>query len=129
MKIGESATISKAFERNDVDIFASIANDTNPLHLDEEYALKTRFKKPIVHGLFVGSLIAATIANKLPGHGSVYLSQTMEFKLPVFIGDTIKAVVTIKDIKKEKIFYLDTVCFNQDNEIVIQGEAVVLKQL
>jgi acyl dehydratase len=129
MKIGEFAITKKTFNKSDVFTFASISLDNNPLHLNEEYARKTPFKKPIVHGFLVGSLISATIANKLPGIGSIYLSQSMDFKLPVFIGDTVRAVVTITNIKKEKIFYFDTKCYNQNDELVIQGEAVILKHL
>lgn len=128
IKIGTSASIKKIFTQEEVRIFSEISLDSNPIHLDAEYASRTKFGKPIVQGFFVGSLISAVIANKLPGEGSIYINQTMNFELPVFIGDEITATIKIEHIKNNKVYYLDTKCYNQNGEIVINGTATILKK-
>jgi len=125
-KIGQSAMLSKIFTSADVIEFSKLSLDTNPIHLDIEHARNTIFKKPIVHGYLSGSLISAVIANHLPGPGSIYLNQVMNFKSPVYHGEEISAVVTIRDIKHEKsIIYLDTNCYNKNQDLVIEGTAVI----
>lgn len=127
MKPGDSAEITKTIEQSDVDAFADLTGDHNPVHVDEEFAKTTRFGRRIVHGMLTASLISSVLANKLPGEGSVYLGQTLEFKAPVFPGDEITARVTVKEIREDKpIVKLETLCINQHNELVIRGEATVL---
>ena len=127
MKLGDSAEITKKIEQADVDAFADLTGDHNPVHVDEEFAKTTRFGKPIAHGMLTASLISAVLANKLPGEGSVYLGQTLQFVAPVFPGDEITARVTVKEIREDKpIVKLETVCMNQRGEVVIRGEATVL---
>ena len=127
MKPGDSAEITKTIEQADVDAFADLTGDHNPVHVDEEFAKTTRFGRRIAHGMLTASLISSVLANKLPGEGSVYLRQTLEFKAPVFPGDTITARVTVKEIREDKpIVKLETLCINQRDEIVIRGEATVL---
>ena len=126
-KVGDSAEITKTIEQADVDAFAGVTGDHNPVHVDEEFAKTTRFGKRIAHGMLTASLISAVLANKLPGEGSVYLGQTLQFVAPVFPGDEITARVTVKGIREGKpIMKLETVCLNQRGEIVIRGEATVL---
>lgn len=126
-KVGDSAEITKTIEQADVDAFARVTGDHNPVHVDEEFAKTTRFGKRIAHGMLTASLISAVLANKLPGEGSVYLGQTLHFVAPVFPGDKITARVTVKDIREDKpIVKLETVCVNQRDEVVIRGEATVL---
>jgi acyl dehydratase len=126
-KVGDSAEITKTIEQADVDAFAQVTGDHNPVHVDEEFAKTTRFGKRIVHGMLTASLISAVLANKLPGEGSVYLGQTLQFVVPVFAGDEITARVTVKEIREDKpIVKLETVCVNQRDEVVIRGEATVL---
>ena len=126
-KVGDSAEITKTIEQADVDAFAHVTGDHNPVHVDEEFAKTTRFGKRIVHGMLTASLISAVLANKLPGEGSVYLGQTLQFVVPVFAGDEITACVTVKEIREDKpIVKLETVCVNQRDEVVIRGEATVL---
>ena len=126
-KVGDSAEITKRIEQADVDAFARVTGDHNPVHVDEEFAKTTRFGKRIVHGMLTASLISAVLANKLPGEGSVYLGQTLQFVVPVFAGDEITARVTVKEIREDKpIVKLETVCVNQRDEVVIRGEATVL---
>jgi acyl dehydratase len=127
MKPGDSAEIIKTIEQADVDAFADLTGDHNPVHVDEEFAKTTRFGRRIAHGMLTASLISSVLANKLPGEGSVYLGQTLKFVAPVFPGDTITARVTVKEIREDKpIARLETVCRNQRDEIVIRGEATVL---
>ena len=127
IKIGDSASISKIFSDADVRSFAEISSDKNPIHLDDAYAAKTRFEKRLVHGMLTAGLISAVLGTELPGEGSIYLSQSINFRAPVFIGDTISAKVTVLKIREEKsIITLETICKNQDDVIVIEGEAVLL---
>ena len=127
--VGDSAEITKKLEQSDVDAFARVTGDHNPVHVDEEFAKTTRFGKRIAHGMLTASLISAVLANKLPGAGSVYLGQTLQFVAPVFPGDEITARVTVKEIREDKpIVKLETICVNQRDELVIRGEATVLKR-
>ena len=89
--VGDSAEITKTIEQSDVDAFADVTGDRNPIHVDEEFAKTTRFGKRIAHGMLTASLISSVLANKLPGEGSVYLGQTLQFVAPVFPGDEITA--------------------------------------
>jgi 3-hydroxybutyryl-CoA dehydratase len=107
--------------------FADLTGDTNPVHLDDEYAAGTRFGRRIAHGMIAAGLISATLANDLPGPGTVYLSQTLQFKAPVYPGDTITTTIEVKKIRPDKpIATLSTVCNNQEGTVVLEGEAVVL---
>ena len=125
--IGDSAEITKTIEQADIDAFAGVTGDHNPVHVDEEFAKTTRFGRRIAHGMLTASLISSVLANKLPGEGSVYLGQTLQFLAPVFPGDEITARVTVKEIREGKpILKLETICINQREEIVIRGEATVL---
>jgi acyl dehydratase len=127
MKPGDSAEITRTIEQTDIQVFADLTGDHNPVHVDEEFAKTTRFGRRIAHGMLTASLISSVLANKLPGEGSIYLGQTLTFVAPVFPGDTITARVTIKDIREGKgIVKLDTVCMNQRAELVLRGEATVL---
>ena len=129
MKVGDSAEITKTIEQSDIDAFARVTGDHNPVHVDEEFAKTTRFGRRIAHGMLTASLISAVLANHLPGEGSVYLGQTLKFVAPVFPGDEITARVTIREIREDKpILKLKTVCVNQRDELVIRGEATVLKR-
>lgn len=125
--VGDSAEITKTIEQADIDAFAAVTGDHNPVHVDEEFAKTTRFGRRIAHGMLTASLISSVLANKLPGEGSVYLGQTLQFVAPVFPGDEVTARVTVKEIRENKpILKLETICVNQRNEIVIRGEATVL---
>lgn len=125
IKIGDKASISKVILEEDVLQFAQISGDKNPLHIDENYAKNSLFKGKIVHGLLVASYISAVIANKLPGEGSIYLSQSLNFLKPVRIGDKVTAEVEILNIKNN-IVTLRTTCFKNKDIEVISGEAVIM---
>jgi 3-hydroxybutyryl-CoA dehydratase len=125
--VGDSAEITKTIEQADIDAFANVTGDHNPVHVDEEFAKTTRFGRRIAHGMLTASLISAVLANKVPGEGSVYLGQTLQFVAPVFPGDEITARVTVREIREDKpIVKLETVCVNQRDEVVIRGEATVM---
>ncbi len=125
--VGDSAETTRTIEQTDIQAFADVTGDHNPIHVDELFAKTTRFGRCIAHGMLTASLISSVLANKLPGEGSVYLGQTLQFVAPVFPGDEVTARVTVKDIREHKsIVKLETICVNQRNEIVIRGEATIL---
>lgn len=127
LNAGDSAEITKTIEEADIVAFAEVTGDHNPVHLDESFAQKTRFGRRIAHGMLTASLISAVLANKLPGQGSVYLGQTLQFVAPVFPGDEVTARVTVTTVRDDKpIVKLETICVNQRGETVIRGEATVL---
>jgi 3-hydroxybutyryl-CoA dehydratase len=127
LSVGDSAEMSKTVSEEDVRAVAELTGDHNPVHLDEEYAAGTRFGRRIAHGMLGASLISAVLANELPGRGTVYLSQTLRFTAPVFLGDTVTARVVVKQVREDKpIVTLETVCTNERGERVVEGEAVVL---
>ncbi|HEX8140463.1 MAG TPA: MaoC family dehydratase [Pyrinomonadaceae bacterium] len=129
LQVGETAWLSRTITDADVRAFAALTGDENPVHLDEEYAKTTRFGRPVAHGMLGASLISAVLGNQLPGQGSVYLSQTLQFVAPVFPGDTVTARVTVTRVREDKpIVTLETTCSNQRGEPLIKGEAVVLVQ-
>jgi len=126
-RIGERASLAKTVSDEDVHSLAEVTGDFNPLHLDEEYARTTRFGRRIVHGVFSGGLISAVLGNVLPGAGSIYLSQQIEFLAPVYIGDTITATVEVVSWRPDKrIITLKTDVHNQDNRQVVTGQAVLM---
>jgi 3-hydroxybutyryl-CoA dehydratase len=124
---GDTASRSLTIGDHTIRAFAEVTGDTNPIHLEDDYAAGTRFGRRIAHGMIAAGLISATIANDLPGPGTVYLSQTLQFKLPVYPGDTVTATVEVLTVRPDKpIVTLSTVCTNQEGKVVLEGEAVVL---
>ncbi|HUW13523.1 MAG TPA: MaoC family dehydratase [Anaerolineae bacterium] len=126
-QIGEQATFSKTVSESDVMTFAALIGDFNPLHVDAEYARQSRFGQRIAHGMLAAGLISAALGNKLPGTGAIYLSQQLEFLAPVYIGDTITAVVEVLAWRPGKrIITLKTDCHNQSDKQVVTGKAVLM---
>jgi 3-hydroxybutyryl-CoA dehydratase len=126
-KIGDSAQLSKRVHDKDIRIFAEVTEDKNPLHLDNEFASKTIFKRRIAHGILSAGLISAVIGNILPGNGTIYLSQTLNFLAPVYIGDQITAKVEVLEVLREgKRLRLKTQVINQNGTVVVDGEALVI---
>ena len=124
---GDKASRTTPITDEMIRLFASLTGDTNPVHMDEDYAAGTRFGRRIAHGMIAAGLISATLANDLPGPGTVYLSQTLQFKAPVYPGDTITTTVEVKSVRPDKpIVTLITSCKNQSDAVVLTGEAVVL---
>lgn len=128
LQVGETASLSKTITDDDIKAFAELTGDHNPVHLDDGFAQTTKFGRRIAHGMLSASLISALLANKLPGQGTVYLSQTLKFVAPVYPNDTVTARVTVTSVREDKpIVTLETICLNQNEETVIKGEAVVLQ--
>jgi 3-hydroxybutyryl-CoA dehydratase len=124
---GDQASRTTTITDEMIRAFADLTGDSNPVHLDDAYATGTRFGRRIAHGMLAAGLISATIANDLPGPGTVYLSQTLQFRAPVYPGDTITTTVEVKTVRPDKpVVTLGTVCRNQANGVVLEGEAVVL---
>ena len=126
LKIGDRAEFTKTISESDVYLYAGVTGDLNPAHINEEYAKKTFFKTRIAHGMLLGGLISAVLGSKLPGPGTIYVSQHLDFLAPVRIGDTITASIEVSEIMEaEKRARLKTTCVNQDGVKVLDGEALV----
>lgn len=128
-KVGDKATLKKAFTESEVESFVKMSLDDNPIHIDREYAETTVFGQPIVHGILVASLLSGLMGGKFPGHGSVYLGQSLNFKNPVYIDEEVEASVEVIKIREDKpIITLKTLCMKSDGTIAIEGEAVLKYQ-
>jgi 3-hydroxybutyryl-CoA dehydratase len=126
LRVGQSASFKKTIELKDILTFAELTGDVNPIHLDLSYAKKTNFKERIAHGMLTASLISAVIGTKLPGKNTVYLSQSVHFQAPVKIGDELTVTATVKKIRKDKkIVFFETIVSKNNDEVVLEGEAVV----
>jgi acyl dehydratase len=126
-KEGETAKLVKTITQSDIEQFAELVGDRNPVHVNPDFAKRTRFGRPIVHGMWGLSLVSAVLGTKLPGPGTIYLSQTVQFKAPVFAGDTLTAKVKVLEVRQDKpIVKLETTCENQKGELILMGESVVL---
>lgn len=127
IQIGDTASLTRSLTREDIQLFAVMSGDVNPAHLDEEYARSDLFRKIIAHGMWGGSLISTVLGTMLPGPGTIYLGQTLRFKRPVALWDTVTVSVTAvtKDEEKHRITF-DCKCINQKGEEVIVGTAEVI---
>lgn len=125
--VGQTAEFTKTLFESDVYLFAGITGAQNPMHVNDVYAKQTKYKERIVHGMLSSSLISTVIGTQLPGNGTIYVEQQVEFLAPVLFGDTISAIVEVTDIFLEKNrVRLRTYCKNQNDEIVIDGYATVI---
>jgi len=127
LEVGQSAEFSKTVTEADVVLYAGITGDVNPVHIDHEAARKSIFRGPVAHGMLSAGFISTVLGTRLPGPGTVYLSQSLRFVAPVRIGDTVTARVEVTELRPEKRrAVLRTECQNQDGETVLTGEATVL---
>ena len=127
LTVGLTAALTRTVSADDVDAFGRATGDTNPAHFDEEFARRCRFRGRVAHGILVAGHVSAVLGTVLPGRGTIYLNQTLSFRAPVYVGDTITTTATIVHIREDKpIVTLRTTCTNQDGTLVIEGEAVVL---
>lgn len=127
LEVGQNASFSKTVTETDVYNFAGVSGDFNPAHINEAYAKETFFKTRIAHGMLSAGFISAVLANKLPGPGTIYISQEMKFTKPVLFGDTITATCTVEELFPEKNrAIIKTVCTNQEGDVVIDGKATVM---
>ncbi|KRM12821.1 MaoC family dehydratase [Paucilactobacillus suebicus] len=129
IKVGMTSEFCKEVTKENIERFAEITGDQNPLHMDDEFASHTQFGGRIAHGMYSASLISAVIGMKMPGPGAVYLGQTLNFKAPVHFGDVLVAKATVAKIvqkSKFKIVTIDTKVTNQNGTVVTDGEATVI---
>ena len=127
LQVGDKAVLRKTFIEEDVEEFARVSGDSNPAHMDEDYAKTTQFKTRIVHGMLAGSLFSALLGTDLPGVGTIYTGQTLKFTRPVHFGEEITASVTVKELNEERnraVF--ECLAVNPQGEPVIVGEATVM---
>jgi len=123
---GMTAVFSKTVTEADIVLFAGITGDTNPVHLDEEFAKPTMFKGRIAHGMLTAGFISTVFGTKLPGPGCIYMSQNLKFKAPVRIGDTVRARVTVGTVDREKGRVTFATTCHVGEQIVLDGEAQLL---
>ncbi len=127
LQIGDKFSTERHVTDDLIRKFAEVSGDYNPIHLDEEFAKTTRFGKRIAHGMLSGAFISAVLGHEFKERKIVYLSQTMKFTAPVYLGDTVTAAATITNIREDKgIVTLETICTNQNGETLVKGEAVVM---
>lgn len=127
LKLGDQFSTSRLVTDELIRQFAEVSGDYNPIHLDEEFAKNTRFGRRIAHGMLSGAFISAVLGYEFKERKIVYLSQTMKFVAPVFIGDTVIANAKVVNIREDKpIITLETICKNQDGGVLVRGEAVVM---
>ena len=126
IKLGERAEFTKTVSESDVYLYAGLTGDLNPAHVNEEYAKNTFFKTRIAHGMLVSGLISTVLGNQLPGPGTIYVRQELNFHAPVHMGDTITAAAEVLrvDLEKNRVTFRTT-CVNQEGLTVLDGEAVV----
>ncbi|MBS3948848.1 MAG: MaoC family dehydratase [Dethiobacter sp.] len=128
IKVGDKASFSKTISEADVYGFAGITGDFNPVHVNTEFAAKSRFKQRIAHGMLTASLISTVIGTDLPGANTVYLSQEVKFTAPVFFGDTLTSEAEVIEKREDKrILVLKTTVVNQSGTLVVDGQAKVMK--
>ena len=126
LQVGQKASFSSSVEERDIQLFAAVSRDHNPVHLDAAFAAQTMFKERIAHGMFSGALISAAIACELPGPGTIYLGQQMRFTRPVKLGDTLTVELEVLELLPKGRVRIATRVFNQNAEQVVDGEAEVL---
>lgn len=127
LKLGDTFTTERLVTDELIRAFAEVSGDYNPIHLDEEFAKSTRFGKRIAHGMLSGAFISAVLGNELKNLKVIYLSQTLKFTAPVFIGDTVTTTATVKSIREDKgIVTSETVCSNQNGETLVTGESKIM---
>lgn len=124
--VGDKASFSKTVTEGDVYLYAGITGDLNPAHINQVEAEKGMFKTRIAHGMLTAGFVSAVLGMQLPGPGTIYMGQEMQFLKPVYFGDTITAEVEVIEIIKEKILKLKTTCTNQKGEVVLDGVATVM---
>ena len=122
LQVGDSNEFEKTITAADVLLFSAVSGDCNPMHINDEFAGKSKFKRRIAHGALPSSLISTALTNAFPT--SIYISQYSEFKSPVYLGDTIKAVVTCREKLGKARVKMQTNCYNQRGELVLEGEAI-----
>lgn len=126
LQVGQKATFERSVEERDVQLFAEVSGDRNPVHLDAGYAAGTAFKERIAHGMLTGALISAAIATTLPGPGTIYLGQNLRFTRPVKLGDVLSVELEVLEKLPKNRVRIATRVVNQQGKAVVEGEAEVM---
>lgn len=127
LKVGDKFSTNRLVTDDLIRKFADVSGDHNPIHLDEEVAKNTRFGRRIAHGMLSGAFISAVLGYEFSERSIVYLSQTLKFVAPVFIGDTVTATAEVTNIRQDKpVVTLETICTNQNGDVLVKGEAAVM---
>lgn len=126
LEVGQTASYTRTVGERDIQLFAEVSGDRNPVHLDAEYAASTMFRERIAHGMFSGALISAAVACELPGPGTIYVGQQMSFTAPVKLGDTLTVRLEILEKLPKFRVRIATRVFNQRDELVVDGEAEII---
>ncbi|MCY1260208.1 (R)-specific enoyl-CoA hydratase [compost metagenome] len=126
LEVGQKASFQRAIGEREIQLFAEVSGDRNPVHLDADYAAGTLFKERIAHGMLSGALISAAIATTLPGPGSIYIGQTLSFTRPVKLGDSLTVELEVLEKLPKNRVKVATRVFNQNGEMVVDGAAEVL---
>lgn len=126
LRVGQTATYAKTFEMADIEAFAALSGDNNPLHLDPTAAAAGPFKRPVAHGMLTAALFSTVLGTKLPGPGCIYLGQTLKFRAPVFPGDQVVAEAEIATVDTEKRRVTVTTTCRVADKVVVEGEALIL---
>jgi acyl dehydratase len=127
IEIGQRASIRKTITEADVVLFGCVTGDMNPLHTDDIAARDSRFGRRVAHGMLAAGLISAVLGMQMPGPGTIYLKQTLNFRKPIFINDTVTTIVEVKEIRADKpVATLSATITNQNGEVVVEGESLVL---
>lgn len=126
LNVGDSASYSKSLTEQELVLFAAVSGDVNPVHLNEDFASETPFKERIAHGMWSGSLISAALATVMPGPGTIYLEQSLNFKRPVRLNDSLTVTLEVKEKLEKSRVVMDCKVTNQEGELVVNGEAKVI---
>ncbi|MBD9512884.1 MaoC family dehydratase [Pseudomonas sp. PDM22] len=126
LEVGQKANFQRSVTERDIQLFAEVSGDRNPVHLDAEYAATTQFKERIAHGMLTGALISAAIATTLPGPGTIYLGQNLSFTRPVKLGDELTVELEVLEKLPKNRVRISTTVLNQDGKAVVKGEAEVM---